>query len=379
MKIVILIYCYHSSIAGGTEIATHRIATELAIRNHEVVVINLSKMNHLPYDNNRQKGLYHLINIESKFLSPLVSPYCLFRSLLELSKFDPDLIHIQSIGLGHIPAMLKAIRKTPFVSCGQGLDVYIDYPFKKVVLFSSLRYSHTIVALTNEMKKRFNEMTDTRIVIVPNGVDIDKFVSDKRSFSRGIIGLALDLPLMLFVGRLAREKGIYEAIDAFERTNETIGNLQLYIIGDGPEKKGVIKRIEKSKFWNSIRLVGKVDHEEISDYFSAADILIVPSHYEGLSLVVLEGFASGLPIVCSATGGLQDIVIEGENGFLANVGAIQEYSDAAIKILTDKQLQQRIRQNNIEKSTTYTWNNTVDSYEALYSQVLSERSNTKLR
>lgn len=151
------------------------------------------------------------------------------------------------------------------------------------------------IALTDFAKSKFVEggLPADRIVVKPNFVDPDPGVG------RGAGGYAL------FVGRLSPEKGVSTLIDAWEHFNP---GLPLKVAGDGPLRQQVTAAAGRS---NTIEWLGKQTREGIFDLLKDAAFLIVPSlWYEGFPLVVIEGFATGLPIVASDLGGLPSIITD---------------------------------------------------------------------
>ena len=169
------------------------------------------------------------------------------------------------------------------------------------------------------------------IGVVPCGVNLDLFRPLDKAVARQQLGLAQDESIVLYVGRFAPVKGI-------ERLMEAIAHLQhhqrfrlLIVGGDGdgaPEYKSFRRLARKLSIEDSVTFIGRIEHDGLPPYYSAADVLAVPSHYESFGLVALESLASGTPVVATKVGAMESILREGETGHVVNNGSPRALADA---------------------------------------------------
>jgi D-inositol-3-phosphate glycosyltransferase len=162
------------------------------------------------------------------------------------------------------------------------------------------------------------------IGVVPCGVNLDLFRPLDKAASRRQLGFAQDESIVLFVGRFAPLKGI-------DRLMETVAHLQhhkrlrLVIVGgDGlgtPESQNLQRLSRDLGIQNSVTFVGRIEQDNLPPYYSAADVLVVPSHYESFGLVALESLASGTPVVATKVGAMESILRDGETGHVVENGS----------------------------------------------------------
>lgn len=122
---------------------------------------------------------------------------------------------------------------------------------------------------------------------------------------------------LLYLATVSKNKGIYETITIFHRLQKKYSNLFLSIAGNGPELDQIMNNIEKNH-WSNIRCLGYLKGNQKKEVFRASDIYIFPSYYEGMPISVLEAMYFGLPVICSAVGGLKDFFISGKMGYMVN-------------------------------------------------------------
>jgi D-inositol-3-phosphate glycosyltransferase len=157
-----------------------------------------------------------------------------------------------------------------------------------------------------------------RTSMIPCGVNLALFRPGDRAEARRRLGLPPDAPIVLSVGRFAPLKGLESLIRAVALLRPRWPRLELLVVGgDGPQAPGtaaltdLARQLEVS---SAVRLVGRVVQGDLPDYYCAADMLALPSHYESFGLVVLEALACGTPVAATAVGVVPEVVQEGLNG-----------------------------------------------------------------
>ena len=189
----------------------------------------------------------------------------------------------------------------------------------------------------DNLVKHYGASPET-IGVVPCGVNLDHFRPLDKSAARQQLGFAKDESIVLYVGRFAPVKGI-------DRLMEAIAHLQhhqrirLVIVGgdgDGsPEYKNFRRLARKLSIQDSVTFIGRIEQDGLPPYYSAADVLAVPSHYESFGLVALESLASGTPVVATRVGAMESILKEGETGHVVNNGSSRELAKGIEEFISD--------------------------------------------
>lgn len=166
-------------------------------------------------------------------------------------------------------------------------------------------------------------VTSEKIVVLANGsiagVDVSRFHPNEnaRGMVRSQFGIEKDACCLLYVGRLKRDKGIPDLVEAFRRLQSRFSNLQLLLVG--PDEEG---------FYSLVRDVPQIHRvgytQAVEDYMAAADVFCLPSYREGFGLVLIEAGAVGLPVVASRIYGITDAVVEGKTGLLYEPGDVDD-------------------------------------------------------
>ena len=183
-----------------------------------------------------------------------------------------------------------------------------------------LRLANRVVPVNSEVEEMVRDLgiPERGVVRIPNAVDINHFCpapAEGKPTTRQRLGLPTDKTVVLYVGRLMPVKGLDVLVGAWALLPEDVrvGAL-LVLVGDGEERESLLRTIQSLGLQGSVLLVA--EQEAIRDYYRAADIFVLPSRTEGLSVSLIEAMACGLPVVASNVGGALDVVKEGGNGVL---------------------------------------------------------------
>lgn len=172
-----------------------------------------------------------------------------------------------------------------------------------------------------------------------NGVDAARFAPSPQIMKRAAqlrreLGIPLRAPVVLFVGRLTRDKGIPELANAFSQLTSRFPELRMLLVGcyeEGDPLPTDTRRYLESN--SRVTFVGAV--QDTAPYYAAADVLALPSHREGLPTVVLEAQAAGVPVVGAAATGIIDVISDGETGLLFPVGDGPALAEAIARLIVD--------------------------------------------
>jgi D-inositol-3-phosphate glycosyltransferase len=199
---------------------------------------------------------------------------------------------------------------------------------------------HRILAPTHREKERLIQYYDVaadRIGVVPCGVNLDLFQPMDKEDARRQLGLTPEVPVLLFVGRFDPLKGIDRLLSTMTHLKHR-GNLRLVIIGGDGDQSPEFKRLQrvssKLGIQEAVSFVGRVDQKNLPPYYSAADILVIPSYYESFGLVGLESLACGTPVVSTKVGVLEDILKQNDIGRLVENATPRSLADGIEKILS---------------------------------------------
>ena len=179
-------------------------------------------------------------------------------------------------------------------------------------------------------------MSTCPVAVVPTGVPLELFRPGDREAARRQLGLPLDAPLCLYVGRLDREKSVDRIIDAFGAIAGAVSGVRLSLVGQGSHESATRQRAEASPARERIAFHGGLPREALSVYYRAADLFLFASETETQGLVLAEAHASGLPAVAVRASGVDEVVRDGETGLLTKPEP-GEIADAAIGLLLDRE------------------------------------------
>ena len=231
---------------------------------------------------------------------------------------------------------------------------------------NSLKNSDAIIAVSEEMKAEIIEVLPemgSKISILPNGVDIQKPKPSTPPAS-----LETQPQTLLFVGRLDRIKGIFKLIESLKNVRSDI---QLVMIGDGPERQNLEKAIFTEGVSARVNLLGNLPNETVMAWINQCDALILPSFHETQGIVLLEANTCGKPVIASNINGIREVVTHGYNGFLCNPYNPEHIAETINRLFSDAHLMKKIGENGQQRVVEkYDWAIIAEQTETLYKQVL---------
>lgn len=207
----------------------------------------------------------------------------------------------------------------------------------------------------------------TPYVVVPTGVRLPP--PDMRGPARARFDLGPADTVVLYAGRIAREKNLPVLVAAMAPLLAESSRLHLWVVGDGPQREELRTLARQTGVGDRVRFFGFVSREEIDQYYAAADVFAFTSMTETQGLVVVEAMAHGLPAVVVQGGGAGAAVRDGENGFLVS-NRPQEVTEALRQIITDRRLAERLSAGARETAAEYTVEKMVSRVVAVYHEAL---------
>jgi len=172
------------------------------------------------------------------------------------------------------------------------------------------------------------------VTVIPTGVDLELFSPGSRERARRRLGLPADGLICLYTGRLDREKSLERVLDAFESVAAAVSTATLHLVGKGSHSRALERRAAAMRAGRRIVFHGGLAREALPDYYRAADLFLFASETETQGLVLAEAHACALPAVAVRASGVDEVVTDGETGFLTK-GETGEMADAAIGLLLD--------------------------------------------
>lgn len=373
MRILVLNHEFPPIGGGGGRAAEH-ICQALAKRGYEIEVLT-SHLEGLTYEEERDG--YHITRISCQRTQPFKASllsmglYVLAglwagRRLIRASR--PDLIHVHfAVPAGALAWVLSKIYRIPYILTAHLGDVpggtpektggwfRFVFPFTRPIWGSASE----IVAVSEFTRglalKHYNE----EIKVIPNGVDLD--APDPESVRVN------STPRIVFAGRFMAQKAPVQIVRVLKELSDL--PWECVMIGDGPLMDDVKNEISLHGLKNRFKLTGWIDPQQVLDWFGKSDILFMPSLSEGLPVVGVQALSKGLAIVASKIGGFLDLVDNGENGYMIEVGDTDQFVSRLRELLLDREKLLAFRKSSLEKATDFDINRVVDEYEKVFAEV----------
>jgi D-inositol-3-phosphate glycosyltransferase len=222
--------------------------------------------------------------------------------------------------------------------------------------------------------QRYYGADGERMHTIPCGVDVELFSPRDPADCRRELGLPLDAPVVVWVGRLEKLKGVDILIGALAQLDER--DFTLLIVG-GDERAGTLRseleaQARDAGIEANVRFTGAVAHEALPVYYSAADVCVVPSYYESFGLVAVEAMACGTPVVASRVGGLVSSVTDGVNGYLIPWRCPEPFAEKLEVLLNNQELRDNFSRSARRSVERFRWRSVALQVAGVYDRVLAE-------
>jgi glycosyltransferase involved in cell wall biosynthesis len=280
---------------------------------------------------------------------------------------QPDILHAHhATSYGLVGALCSW---HPYLIHTWGRDV-LDFPryrvYRALVTFNLHRAD--LITCTSEVMARAVErlaQSNTPIYVIPFGVDLNLFRPQPHPKSPAeptVIGTARSLEKLY---------GIEYLLRAFGSLFNQSGDLRLLIVGDGTQRPMLESLASELQIFESSHFVGRVPHEQVIRYLHEMDIFVVPSLQESFGVAAVEAAAAGLPVVASNVGGLPEVVVDGETGFLVSPADIEALCRRLSQLIADPALRQRMgKAGRAFVKAHYDWQVNATQMERLYQSLV---------
>jgi glycosyltransferase involved in cell wall biosynthesis len=288
-------------------------------------------------------------------LQDLVSLWRLWRTLRALR---PAITNVGTPKAGLLGGFAALLNRVPcrFYTL-HGLRFETTRGLKRRLLIYAERLScllsHRVICVSESVREKaiaFGLTSRERTVVFGsgscNGVDASHFATSREMLRRAAevrhrLGIPAQAPVVLFVGRLTCDKGIPELARAFLRLADQFSNLRLLLVGCFENEDPL--PIETRKCLEThTRVIFAGPAPDVAIYYAIADVVVLPSHREGLPTVILEAQAAGKPVVGASVTGIVDLVVDGKTGLLFPVGNVPALAEALARLINDKALAKRL-------------------------------------
>jgi D-inositol-3-phosphate glycosyltransferase len=210
-----------------------------------------------------------------------------------------------------------------------------------------------------------------RVAVINGGVDLRLFRPLDRAIARARLGL--DGEIVLFVGRMDRVKGLDVLLRAIALLRHR-PSLKLVVVGGSGQEEELRRcRALADRLDLDVLFRGAIPQEELPSYYNAADVLVVPSHYESFGLVAVEALACGTPVIGSMVGGLPTVIHDGENGLLVPWRRPEAFAEQIARLLDDPSLRAALSANARPSVLCYSWETVAARVATLYQEVVAAR------
>ncbi len=258
-----------------------------------------------------------------------------------------------------------------------------------------LQIADRIIAATPAEKSQLEFLygaDSKKLSVIPPGVDLSRFYPIPRDEAREVIGVPSKNRMILFVGRIEPLKGLETLIRAVAWMQQSTELLccpySLVIVGGDPEESELSVNAEMARLQNLVKnlglrdfvlFLGKRDQDSLPYYYSAADVVVVPSHYESFGMVALEAMACGTPVVASQVGGLAFLVQDDVTGFVIPDGEPELLGARLKELILNPALRDRLGQQANQVAQSYSWERIADEIKSVYLEALNTSSVIKHR
>lgn len=356
-------------------------ASALAARGHEVYII----APRYPRYKDKAKNVYRLTSI--KFVSTPEMRWALQlpeKPLLDIVKLNLDVIHGHAGGgITFLGLQLARAKGIPFVGTYHTLlNHYTHYFFNgklvtpKMVEFGSKVVGNLcdyLIAPTDRVRDELIHYGVKKpIQVLPSGIDLEQYKNVKKGFLREKAGISRKKKILLYVGRLGKEKSVDFLIRSFQIVSEKNPNAVLVLVGDGPEKTELKRLVNKLHLRTKVVFFGKVNHQDIAKVYADADIFVFASRTETQGMVLLEALASGLPVVTVNDEAFENVIKIGKNGYLVK-DDMQLFAEKTHDLLNNEALYKSFSEAALKSAERYSVENTALYLEQLYKKVIAEK------
>lgn len=361
---------------GGSGVVATELGIALANKGHKVHFMSYSQPFRLNLFN--ENLFFHEFNVNDYPLFDY-QPYesVLASKIVDVAVYEQlDVLHVHyAIPHASVAYMAQQILKSkkislPYVTTLHGTDITLvgrDPAFEPVIRFS-LNHSNAITSVSESLKKETLKTfkIDNKISVIPNFINLKEFEINrdhcvKRKYAPN------GEKLLVHISNFRKVKRIEDVVRVFEKVKQQVP-ARLILVGDGPEKANIELLCRQLNLNHDVIALGKItDPKEV---LCVADLFLLPSETESFGLAALEAMAMKVPVISTNSGGLPEVNIQGQTGFLSNVGDVEDMAQNAISLLNNEEKMKQFRKQAYERATLFDVEKILPLYENVYRQLL---------
>lgn len=349
---------------------TEKWAMGLAQRGIEVGIFSLNKTEFKWMAN--EPNVKVLFELKERHVANGISSKITYFSYIPklkkvISEFKPDVVHAHyASSYGLLGSLCKF---HPFVLSAWGTDV-MKFPQesfmnKKIIRFN-LKCADAVCATSETINKCIQDIYPRTVHVIPFGIDFDTFKPNGAPKNKEYF----------VVGAIKSLEKVYNIdvlVKAFAGLHSRHSNTRLLIVGDGTERENLQQLVKQLNISDSVEFTGRVPSKETPNYFNKLNCLVNISQYESFGVSVVEAMACKVPVVVSDTGGLKEIVNNGDMGICVEPGNVEQTSLAVEKIMLDK----KFAENAIDKAylsvkERFSWDNNLTEQIKVYNSLVKK-------
>ena len=388
MRIGIFTDTYYPQVNG---VVTSILMLEKELRNlgHEVYIFTTSN----PKDRDLAKNIFRLPSMPFVFLLTYrIAFFCSPKMLYKIKNFNLDIIHTQTeFSVGLFGKMVSKFLKIPMVHTYHTMyEDYVHYVAKGYFFkpkaaqkFSKIfcNMAKTVIVPTQKTKDYLIAYGVKKpIKIIPTGIELEKFmdyvVPEKIMNLKKNLGLKTDDFVILFLGRVAKEKSIDVLISQMPNIMKKIKNAKLLIVGGGPYLEK-LKSLSCNLYMDeNIFFTGEIPWQQINLYYKLADVFVTASTSETQGLTCIEAMASKIPVICKNDPSVQNLIENGENGFMFDNP--EDLTNIIYDLKQNLQLRTKVIDNAITTVDNLSCNSFAKSVQDIYYQVIQNEYENKM-
>ena len=372
------IVCYPTF--GGSGVVATELGRAMARKGHQIHFISYRKPFKLVLD--EENIYFHEVEISNYDLFEY-PPYelSLTNKIVEIAhSANLDLLHVH-YAIPHASSayaaqqILAAKNKDlPFITTLHGTDITLigkDASMNEVITFA-MNQSDILTTVSESLKRDTLQhfKIEGDIHVIPNFICFKEY-SRERDIALRRKYAEDDEKVLIHISNFRPVKRIADIVRVFAEVQKKVKS-KLILVGDGPEQKLIDDLCLELKLCNKIKRVGKL--KETETILSTADLFLLTSETESFGLVALEAMASGVPVISTNTGGLPEVNVHGETGFMSNVGDIEDMAKNAVDLLSNEDKLGQFRVNALKHARKFNIDYILPRYEALYESLIERRT-----
>ena len=369
MKIGIV--CYPTF--GGSGVVATELGMALADKGHEVHFITYNQPVRLDFISHHLH--FHQVLLEEYPLFEY-QPYelALSSKMVEVvEKHQLEVLHVHyAIPHAYAAFMAKQMLKEKGISVKvvttiHGTDITLvgSHPTYKTAVEFSINNSDVVTAVSNDLKTTTNRLFNINkdIKVIYNFIDVDKYDNANQQKCERIAIAKPNERILTHISNFRPVKRVEDVIKVFYEVNKEIPS-KLLLIGEGPDRAKAENLVNKLNISEDVLFLG--NSSEVTKVLCYTDVFLLPSQTESFGLAALEAMAAKSAVISTNTGGLPEVNIHGETGFLSNLGDVKDMANNAISILKDDAVLETFKINARNHTKKFSLENILPVYEEIY-------------